>query len=374
MKVDLNLTVPINNGGYKNHRDFVASKEERSTNPENNRLSKPFLSPANFPNISFKACDTFVLLNYADRLNCAYGNRPMIAQNELQKLFSKLAKRPNAQAAINLLQNYVRYMYRIEGEVFDLFLDADHKNKLNFVQILKEYVPSSLERLKEKQQSILTSTDTIIDMLSPKVKEQAKAVLEDTLIKTEDGTFTRKYPLDLINGIKGNPDDVKLLDNIYHAWYQLPRSSKDIDAFIVGYSKQSHDAIARRLLSSAAATIEHIKPQSKNGGDTMSNYLLVCAQLNNERSSMPLDEYIMLNPDIEIPKNLQIYMDSVIREIGIKNSLMSTKSWYPEAMKETILEESSGYVNLDTSKLILTKDQIRENNSAKRLKDKYNVK
>ena len=37
--------------------------------------------------------------------------------------------------------------------------------------------------------------------------------------------------------------------------------------------------------------------------------ILVSARFNNERHSMPLDEYIMLNQDIDMRRHLQKYID-----------------------------------------------------------------
>ena len=191
--------------------------------------------------------------------------------------------------------------------------------------------------------------------------------------KVEDGSFKRKYPMERLNNIKSSEQDSGKLRKIYHAWYRLPRSSGDFDAFVANYSKLPHEAIAKRLISPAAATIEHIRPQSRNGDDSMRNYLLVCSQLNSERSSMPLDEFIMLNSELDIPRHLQEYTDSVIDEISIRDSLMSLRSWYPEAIQKTLLEETNGYVLLDISKLKLSKDQIKENNFPEKLSKKYTV-
>lgn len=371
MKITLSNISGINNYPYYSHAPQKAvgfDAKNYTSYPEQ------ALSSANFPNISFKgSSEAQLLLKYNGILNCAYTGKPMMYNSDLNKVFAKLAKRPNAQSAINLLNGYRKYMYDIESDIFDLFLDADHKNKKTFTDILREYAPSSEVKLKEKQLRVLSSTNYIIDRLSPETAELVNFILEKSKSKIEDGSFTRSYPLDLIRNIKGKEQDIKELENIYHAWYKLPRSSRDADAFVVSYAKESHEAIAKRLLTPSVATIEHIKPQSKGGIDSMRNYLLVCRRANGERSSMPLDEYIMLNPELEIPKHLQEYVEEVIRAVEVKNSIMSAKSWYPEAIQEALLEETSGYVNLDLSCLRLTKDQIKENHSPEKLSKKYKV-
>ena len=146
-----------------------------------------------------------------------------------------------------------------------------------------------------------------------------------------------------------------------------------MDAFIVQYAEQPHEAIARRLLSSSVATIEHVQPSSRGGDDDLSNFLLVSARFNNDRDSMPLDEYIDLNKGLEIEKNLQRYINDVIDEINNKKSDFSYKSWYPEAIKKTLARETSQKVILDIKGLRLTREQNKQNASPQKLSKKYTV-
>ena len=380
MKVTLNTSGQINN--YTNWRfkgDNSAAygpSDERS-----NTVGLPALNYANFPNISFRKAamrislnDEELLLRHARFLNCAYSGRPLLPRGDAEKAFSKLAKRPNAQSAIHLLQNFRNYMYPIEEQIFDIFDNTPHNNKKDFSDILKELVPTARENLKIKQKNLLNSTEPLIKTLSPDIREDLLNVMNVTFEKVEDGAFKRKYLLDYLLGIKAGPEDEQKINKIYRTWYQLPRPSRDVDAFIIGYAKLPHETIAKRLISSAIATIEHIEPQSRNGADDLSNYLLVCNQLNSERNSIPLDEFILLNPSLNIPKNLQSYVDSVISEVGRKYSVFSARSWYPEAIQKAVLEETDGYLYLDISKLRLTKEQIKENNSTRKLCEKYIVK
>jgi len=332
------------------------------------------LSLANFGNVSFgMSPDMRFLLEQSNRLRCAYSGKPLIPPNVAKNIYQKLVKRPNIQSAINLLQIYEDYIHDIEGVIFDIFKDSTLKTKRNFQDVLIEENPEALVRLKTKQQEILTSTDPIIDTLSEPVAELVRNIRDEQILRTEDGTFGRKSALEAIKRIKVSGADLQNIVKIYQAWYKLPKSSNNVDAFIVKYSKQPHENIAKRLISTAVATVEHVQPSNRNGEDSLSNYLLVSAQYNNERESMPLDEYIMLNDQIDIRKNLQKYMDDVINEIGRKKSGFATRSWYPETIRETILKETSGKVILNTEALNLSKSQIRENSFPERLSKKYKV-
>lgn len=347
MKVTLDkLTLFNNTGGFQ--RTNLPERPREYRYPENIAIPDFGLSLANFPNVSFRAKnDSQVLLKCVNNINCAYSGKPMISQDDLAKAFSKLIKTFNAESAIKILNGYTKYMYDVETEVFEILKGAKNKDKLNFSQILAEYAPESLIRLKAKQRKVLATIRPQIERLSPELKEKADIILDELFVRVNDGSFNRRYPADRFSTLKGKGVDSEVLSEINHICYQLPRSSRDLDAFIVRYSKSSHDAIARRLLSPAAATIEHIVPKSRNGADDMGNYILASASFNNDKHDLSLGEFIVLNADINIPAHLQEYMDTVISEVMRKKSPLHSTMWYPKAIQKTLMQESSGKVALD---------------------------
>lgn len=364
MKVSFNQTSQINN-----YRPIVKSlPKEEPTVQSTGYAAVPAESYAAYCNVSFGARpDMNFLLGFSDRFKCAYTGRPMISKPKAKAIYEKLEKRPNAQSAINLLQHLQKYMHDIESIVFDILSDAPHRNKRDFQDILLELAPESLQRLKLRQFEILNSTNRYLPNLSEPVREQVIAARDEALTKMEDGTFGRKEPLERIKAIKAKGKDLAQIIKIYRKWYQLPASSNDLDAFIVSYSKKPHQQIAKRLISSAVASVEHVKPHSRGGGSDLSNLILVSAQFNNARSSMPLWEFMMLNPQIDFATNLQNYMNDVIDEIHDKNSPFSQRGYYPEKIKEVIDKETNSSVVLDTEQLHLTRNQRREMSHLKKL-------
>lgn len=373
MRIQFNQTLNTNNYVSPARQKKIIRAEEGNV-PDTKSLPSAGLSLVNFPNISFRMnADMRFLLDNADKLCCAYSRREMISPYAVRGIYSKLAKRPNAQSAINLLVHYEDYMHDIEAMIFDLFKDSSHKGKKDFQAILTEHKPEALERLKSKQIAILNGANDIIETMSEPVAAQVKAIRDDALQRIENGSFGRKAPLELIKKIKASGGDLAKVIKVYQTWYKTPSSSKDIDAFIVKYSKEPHEVIARRLISPSVATVEHIQPSSRGGDDDLSNFLLVSARFNNDRDTMPLDEYIMLNPEYDITHNLQRYMDDIIEQVQDKRSRFSQRSWYPEAIRKAIWVETSNKINLNTDALKLTKQQIRQNSSPQRLSQKYIV-
>lgn len=379
MKVVLNQTPQVNNIKTYNKAQIFTTTPVVTLSTDVELPSLSSLSLANFPNVSFgkkfvsKNADMEFLLGQAKKLKCAYCGLPMIPQEEMKEIFQKLERRPNAQSAINYLQYYEGYMHDIESIIFDIFKDASHKSKRDFQDILLEFRPESLRKLKEKQISIMHSANKHIEKMSEPVAAQVRKIRDAALEKIKDDTFGRQPPLEMIKAVKAEGSDLYRVIRVYQSWYKLPYASKDLDAFIVKYSMKPHLDIAKRLLSPSCATIEHIKPSSRCNNESMSNYILVSAQFNNERKSMPLDEYIMLNSDIDIKKNLQKYIDDIIADMGNKKSQFNRRSWYPGKIKKTIEEETSGRVKLNTDALKLTKGQIRENSLPEKLVEKFNL-
>lgn len=374
MKISFNQTEHINNIS----NIITTKRNEENLSAENKVFEEPSLVNsshlAGVCNISFNARpDMNFLLEYADRFKCAYSGKPMISKPKAKEIYQKLEKRPNAQSAINLLQHLQGYMHDIESIIFDIFKDASHKNKRDFQDILQELAPKSLERLKIKQFEILNSTNRIIETLSEPVAQGVTAARDEALTKMEDGSFGRKIPLERIKSINAKGRDLQQVIKIYRKWYRLPASSNDLDAFIVQYSKAPHQQIAKRLISTAVASVEHVQPHSRGGGSSLSNLILVSAQFNNARSSMPLWEYIMLNPQIDFATNLQNYINDVIKEIHNKKSAFAQRCYYPEKIKKVIAKETNSIIQLDTNSLSLTKEQIREMSCLKKLGRVYTM-
>lgn len=369
MKVLFNQTTQINS-----YRPINARKNTLTRISDLKGFSNINSDIVDFSYVSFGAKgmnpDMKFLLSQACNLNCAYSGRPMLMREETDIIYKKLARRTKAQDAINLLQHLKEYMHPVEKEVFELFCEAPHKKKCNFHDILQNYYDYSLKELKLKQFNILNRANKTIKTLSPSVKSQVLAARAEAMTNIGDAKLARAC-LHRLKKIKAEGRDLSGVLTIFHTWYELPCPSKDIDAFIVKYAPQSHEAIAKRLISSSVATVEHVQPSTRNGVDGLSNYILVSAQFNNSRSSMPLWEYMMLNPDVDIKGNLQKYMDEVIALVHDKNSPFSRRGSYPEKIRKTILMETKSAVDLNTDRLYLTKKQKKDATYADKLYTVY---
>ncbi len=373
MKVTLNQTNfnILNPAVRKNNISYV--KNNAPVNSD--ELTKPILSLANFPNVSFKASPAMEFMMEHGSDICAYTKTLMIHPQKYEQMLQKLAKRPNAQSAINLLQGYQAYMHDVESIVFDILCDAPYKAKRGFNDILKDEVPEALTRLKVKQRNILTKPEKLIDKLSEPIATQVRLIRDEALEKMENDTFSRKSPLDKLIKISATGKDAQHLDKIYQIWYKLPSSSTDLDAFIVKNAKLDHFTVARHLLSPSVKTIDHIIAQSRNGSDSLSNLAPVCADINNKKGSLTLEKTCQLESDIDIAGNLQSYMNETIKRVNSSKDPFSKKPSYPVAVAKTIMEDSKGTIILNTDGLRIPHNLAHQDEIfASRLEQKYTVK
>ncbi len=230
----------------------------------------------------------------------------------------------------------------VESAVFDMFEQFGVNGKKDFQDILSEKRPEALARLRQKQTDVLHSTDGYISQYDENFAEEMFFIRDTALLKVNDGTFSRSEVLENLNlASKNFPKSKDLIHNVYKMWYRLPRSFMDYDAFIVKYSKFSHNDIAQRLLSMAVASVEHIKPYAEGGEDILWNYVLTRMLYNQDKGDMNLAEYNDLNPDIGIKTNLPKYIDDICREIKSGNDYFLGHVLYPKKLRQNVVLETN---------------------------------
>lgn len=321
--------------------------QQRHTYCANNENGSETVSvpAANYYPVSFHAKpDSTMLLAQSDKLLCAYSRRPMLSLYKFRTICAKLSKKTNAQSAINFLKEYRDYMPAVETEIFDMFEEYGARGKTTFQDILMEKRQEALTNLRGKQRDIMHSTDRNILKYDKDLAEQLFYLRDVALLKVEDGTFSRSEILENLENIleytELSEKDKQNLNEIYKKWYKLPRSYMDYDAFIVKYSKFSHNEIAQRLLSMAVATVEHIIAYARGGEDKLGNYALTCMLYNQDKRDMNLARYDACNPEIGLRENLPKYIDDICGEIKRGNPYFCSYSAYPSELRQSIITET----------------------------------
>ena len=371
MKVDFNQTIQINS--------TYNSKTKTS-----GRISKPSsvcgtasvceAKKDQFKNVSFGISpDELFLISQTGKLKCFYTRKDLIDSRYIKTIYGKLSKRPNAQSAVNYLQNYVKNMFDVEYKIFTDFKEAEYKGKRGFSDILESMVPASLENIKQKQIEILDDTDEHLDGYTQAITKQVLSLRDKAVNAVVDGTFQRSNFLEQLLKIIPKSQDKFTLPEIYRFWSKLPSALYDKDAFVLKYHTADHEAIAKRLISPSVGTIEHVIPQSRGGENELGNYALAAAKMNNPRSSLYEKAFIDLPPQIDIKGNIQKYIDDVVREINRGDSEYVERSYYPEKLQEKIIIETGGDFVPEVKPIFISKSQKKQNNFTNRLSARFNV-
>lgn len=289
----------------------------------------------------------------------------MLTYKETKQLFNMPDNTPSAKV-IPLLEKFEKSMHPVEKEVFNILKDLSKKYpKKNLRELLDTIRTPHLYHLHEEQNKILKR----LNFVGYYLPEKSRKILEETLKETkeilDDKTYNEQFKRRVFVGkIKYATMDFPEEDvsaAIFKIAEEMPKASNSTSAFIVkhtekkpstGKERTSHDIIFA-LLAPSIGSIEHIKVRSKNikdggGKDTMSNYLLICARCNNNRSSTNFAEFLKTNPHLYGP-HLRKYIDLVIQKLN-EGKLKGFEKYLP-AVAKTLKKESKGMLKIDISKL-----------------------
>ena len=269
----------------------------------------------------------------------------MMTQKQMNAVSKDLGN--TSAKAISTLKNYEKYMHPVEKECFNLMKDwSKSKPDASLKDLLQENKAPQLEKLQTKQNSILDTVDEISKQLSSTEQEEVKKVTDTTrkFVSSTDKEikFKRKTFLKDIDDLKSKISNKEIYTQIHKEAEKMPTSQNDVSAFIVKYSERTHQEIGERLVKLSVGTIEHIKPRSEGGRNTVSNYMLECGGCNHERSSIPLGDWVDSHP--EMKENTQKYIDEVIKRINAGE--MKGFSFYPAAVARTLYEQSDGKIDV----------------------------
>ena len=281
---------------------------------------------------------------------CPYFGVKMITGAELPKIEAKINQCLDVKDIVKTLTPYKKYMQKVEKNIFRMFeAYAKFNPNADLQSILKREYNQALVKLKLEEFNVLDDVDKMSLKLSPdlalqvhgKTTECRQVILDDN----PENVFKRKTLLTSLDEITPKRNEKKAYDELKDRAEYLPTSATSVNAFIVKYADRSQEEIAKRLIRVSMATIEHVKPDSKNGKNSISNFLLTSASANNIRSNMPLNKFIDMFPNV--PKNCQKYIEqiiSILKSGGLKGS-----ETYPFRIKKTLFKESKGRIDLDLS-------------------------
>ena len=285
-------------------------------------------------------------------ITCPYTGIRMISGSEMNRIEARIKECGNIKEKLFVLARYARNMQPVEHRIFDritYFLDSNPDKSLrDFFAV--NYGPH-LAKLKLEEFKVLDSVDTKSSLLSVRtqldLRRETSNCRNQILSGNGEAFFKRKRFLESLGNINArNPYEQRVLSDIMNLALFLPTSGSSENAFMVKYSRRDEDEILRRLLIGSVVTIEHVKPHSLGGDNSLSNFLMVSQSGNRYRENVPLSVYIDRNPSI--PEYCQTYINEVID--CILSGKMKGNESYPQEIRKTLFEESEGRILLDLSR------------------------
>lgn len=269
----------------------------------------------------------------------------MMTQKQMNDVSKSLGN--TSAEAVGALNKYEKYMHPVEKECFNLLKGwSKEKPDASFKELLQENKEPQLIKLQAKQNTILDNVDELSKSLNKDEAAEVKKVTDTTrmLVASTDKQikFKRKTFLKDMETLENKISDKEVYEKMKKEAEKMPTSQNDVSAFVVKYAERNHQEIGERLVKLSVGTIEHIKPRSEGGRNTVSNYMLECGGCNHERSSIPLGDWVDMHP--EMKENTQKYINEVIKRIN--NGEMRGFSFYPEAVAKTLFDQSDGKLNL----------------------------
>ncbi len=293
---------------------------------------------------------------------CPYTGIKMISGSSLNSIEKRIDKSQNISTGVKILSGYTDYMQKTEKRMFNTFKKYSETNPQGkFGDCLNKLYDNALAKLKIEEFLVLDKVDKISLSLSPQtalgVRSKTTRCRQVILANKAEDTFKRKtFITSLDEIVPANINEQKILEQMKDQALFLPTSGSSENAFIVKYARRSEQEIAKRMLRASVATIEHVKPDSLGGANTLGNFMLVSAQANSRRANMPLEKYIQRYPDI--PSYCQMYINQIISSI-YKGKLGGCET-YPYKIKKTLENESNGQIVLNLSKYKYTEAQTEK--------------
>lgn len=280
-------------------------------------------------------------------LHNPYSDIIMLSDPEFDKYMKKVKKRPNVESMLNLLHGYKENMFEPELQTYELLsgiakeINPQESREMDLHDILNELYVGVKINLARKQLNVLSEINDYIENTHGETKQNLTKIFEPVKASISDDSF-RINPL-TEKVIKTKGIDKFARKNILELMKTFPNSRNSAEVFIVNNANRSHEEIAEAFLTPSRVSIEHIRPQSRGGASSVSNYLLASKRMNSVRSSMPFYQFVAEHP--KIPGQIDRYFNDLVKKIN-QGGLTYMAMALPD-ISETLRTQSRGAIDIE---------------------------
>lgn len=310
------------------------------------------------------------VLKDLDNITCPYSGVKMINARKMDRIERDLQNCKNMQERLDILEKHKASMQPLEKEMYKTFVSYSASNPSGSLNdCLRMLKPDCLAELRISQLKVIDNIDNISNNMDAKTALAVRKVTTNARKKIvddkHDSIFKRKDLLADIHDVTKDYSDQKVVRQMWAEANRLPKSTNDINAFVVKYANRSPIEIASRLLRPSVASIEHIRPANpdsssiKNGENELTNFMLAARDWNSGRGNTPLPDFVRQHPNI--PKYSQLHMNDIIK--AIHKGKLQDCDWYPYVLKEKLYNESAGLIDVSIDIYSIDKDTAFSNAS-----------
>lgn len=264
----------------------------------------------------------------------------------------------NDSAKKNETENIIlRNMLQLSKKMLDL--EKNHFNKCNMTNMKHSKKNKYEKNLIRKRADILTQ----IEMLRTGTSLNSNKEL--TLLFSRARSQIYNIPLQIpfnrktfiidLKEILKTLEDKKLAGLMIRTARKLPTSHDSLAAFIMKCQDYSSEEIGFAMTNSSGGNVDHLKPYSKNGKDSLENYAITTNYHNSERGERLMEEQLAKYPKIyqyaqkQVDRYIELYNSGIFKKVGLSK-------YYILNFAKTLYDLSP-----ENKRLVLNLDKLNEN-------------
>ena len=342
-----NVTVPQSLKPVHNNEEIL-----NRTNEGSKAIMNYFFGTQNVPSFKGYPCSTSAfVVKQIDNVPCACCGKEMMNAKEQNEFVAKAAKAKGQELADVFASNFHKFRRNEKAIAREIMNVAPTKPNSSLSDILTNTKKTGADLYKQECLIVLDEVDTIAKGIYGEKNKVSTYIAAQKETLNQHFGFKRNAFLKGVQNITkedSRENQTKLLDKAI----ELPLNEDGVTKILNKYKHSDSTSVARRLISTAVMTTEHIHPKSNKGANNTENYMGECAECNNNRGSADLNTYWQ-NVYPNMPENVQKYNDYITDKI-IKGEMGTKYEDYPVDLEKAVSSESRNAIKLT----ILTPEEI----------------
>ena len=343
-----NSTIPQSLKPVHNNEEIL-----NKTNEGSKAIMNYFFGMQNVPSFKGYPCSTSAfVVKQIDNVPCACCGKEMMNAKEQNDFVSKASKAKGQELADVFSSNFHKFRRNERAISREIMNTAPSKPNSSISDILSSTKKTGADLYKQECTIVLDEVDAVAKSIYGEKNKVSNYVSAQKVALNNKKGFNRSAFLKGVQNITKEDANKENTTKLMDKAIELPLNEDGVNKILSKYRNSDSTSIARRLISTAVMTTEHIHPKAKGGPNNTENYMGECAECNNNRGSADLNNYWQtVYPNM--PENVQRYNDFITDKI-IKGEMGTKYEDYPVDLEKIVASESRNAIKLT----VLTPEEI----------------